>query len=100
MLNQDDYKSRVNYAARAIVEGINSRAVDSCFEMFDGDIVVTALVRRAAKNPKLHAAICKQWSGKFPQLWIETADKYSCIPTKNLQDKAKEIRALAAARYG
>jgi hypothetical protein len=50
----DAIAPRINYAARCIVSGhTGSRAFDTCFEMGDGDEVVSALVRRAKKNQRL-----------------------------------------------
>lgn len=72
-----DFQKRVDYAARAFTIGkTDSRKMDNCFEMFDGDAVVAALVRRAEKNPNLHAGIAKAFSSGFPASWIETAQKY------------------------
>lgn len=48
------FEDRVNYAASVISKGRmpeNSRTLDTCFEMFDGEFVAAALVRRAKKNP-------------------------------------------------
>lgn len=48
------FEERVNYAASVISKGIvpvNGRHFDTCFEMFDGDYVVAALVRRTLHNP-------------------------------------------------
>lgn len=50
-----------------------TRAMDDCFEMGDGNEVVTILTKRAAVNPKLHAAICKDYGGNFPASWIKAA---------------------------
>jgi hypothetical protein len=53
---RDAIGDRINYAARIIREGRNtSRRFDSCFEMYDGDAVVAALVTRSAKCAKLRA---------------------------------------------
>lgn len=94
------YQYRVNFAAAYMVRGItNSRALDNCFEMFDGDLVVTALVRRAMKNPKLHAAIAKQWGAQFPQSWLDTAMKYAHLTTRELPHAAAYMRASAEQKY-
>jgi hypothetical protein len=94
------FQYRVNFAAAYMVRGItNSRALDNCFEMWDGDIVVTALVRRAAKNPKLYAAIARQWRDGFPQSWIDTAAKYAHVKTRQLPDIAAAIRAEREAAH-
>ena len=80
----NDFKGRVNYAAQCLVNGTRSRAFDSCFEMFDGALVVTALVRRAERNARLAAHILPQWK--------ETAAKYSAIETQSLDGAAALIR--------
>lgn len=50
--HQADFRRRVNRASSHISRGTPStRAFDNCFEMHDGDYVVTALVRRSAANP-------------------------------------------------
>ena len=95
--DRDNYAGRVNYAAQCLMRGIiGTRQHDSCFEMHDGDLVVTALVRRAQKNKKLYDAIAKQWRGTFPQQWLDTAAKYVDVPTRKLAEKAAEARREAA----
>ena len=91
---------RVSYAAQRFLtvktsHSISTRTFDGCFEMYDGDAVVTALVRRAARNPCLYAAIARQWSGTFPQGWLDTATKYRDIPTRGLHLVAAQLRAHA-----
>lgn len=94
------YQYRVNFAAAYMVRGIsNSRALDNCFEMFDGDLVVTTLVRRAMKNRKLWEAIARQWREGFPQSWLNTAMKYAHIPTRQLAAAAHEMREKAQQRW-
>lgn len=94
---EDAFQERVNYAAQCFMRGTPStRHFDTCFEMFDGDLVVTALVRRCEKNEKLKGAIARRWADrKFPQDWIDTAAKYADVPTRKLADKAAEVRAKA-----
>ena len=96
----DDFPYRVAYAAQCFIRRIQSRAFDSCFENNDGDYVVAALVRRAAKNPKLQAAIARDYNGGlFPQSWTETAAKLAHIPTRKLCAAAAEARAVARAAW-
>ena len=94
----NSYQARINYAAQCIMRGVRSRTFDSCFEMNDGDAVVTALVRRANKNQKLYDAIARDWGGEFPALWKETAGKYEAVPTRQLGALAAELRAESQAR--
>ena len=80
---QDRAKSGTAQTRAAIAEAIylewhfenlrGSRAMDDCFEMGDGDEVVTILTKRSAMNPKLHSAICKDYGGNFPASWIKAA---------------------------
>lgn len=96
-----DFQRRVNLAANYMMRGIsNSRTLDSCFEMWDGDAVVTVLVRRAMKNRRLWDAIASQWSGAiFPQSWIDTATEYAHIPTRSMPKLAAQMQEQAEARY-
>ena len=94
-----NFQYRVNFAAGYMVRGItNSRALDNCFEMWDGDLVVTALVRRSMKNRKLWETIAKQWQEGFPQSWIATATKYAHLRTRQLPEAARAAQAAAEAR--
>ena len=94
------YQYRVNFAASYMVRGItDSRALDNCFEMFDGDFVVTALVRRAMQNRKLWEAIAKQWREGFPQSWVDTANKYAHLKTRQLPTAAQTLRATKQASF-
>lgn len=98
--DRDNYAGRVNYAAKCFMRGTSgTRHFDTCFENGDGSIVVTALVRRAQTNKKLYDAIARQWSGTFPQQWLETAAKYADVPTRKLAEKAAEVRREAAESF-
>ena len=88
-----DFQYRVSFAAAYMVRGItNSRALDNCFEMWDGDLVVTALVRRAMKNRRLWDAIARQWSEGFPKSWLEIAARYAHLKTRELPAAALAIQ--------
>lgn len=103
---EENFIGRVNYAAQCLVRrsGIGSRHFDTCFEMADGDAVVTALQRRAAKNPRLHEAICREFrscnDGHYPESWIKAAEDLAHIPTRKLKDAAREERARFHAKHG
>lgn len=84
------FSARVNYAAACFMRGTSSRSFDTCFEMWDGDAVVVALVRRASKNEKLYAAIARRWRDGFPAQWTETANQYAGI--RDLSALARELR--------
>lgn len=89
--DNDNFAGRVNYAAACLVRkvGIGSRHFDTCFEMFDGDAVVTALVRRARKNPKLKESLSR---GLNVESIEACAAKYEHISTRKLSDLAREMR--------
>ena len=92
--DKDAFSRRVNYAAQCFKRGTSgTRHFDTCFEMDDGDAVVTALVRRADKDPALHAAIAKRWGGTFPQSWLDTAAQYAGV--RNLTALARQQREEA-----
>lgn len=91
------FQGRVDYAAQCMLRGTNTRHRDTCFEMWDGDLVVAALVRRCNKNTKLKDAVIKSFGGTFPQSWIEAAAKYAHLPRNKLADEARAVRAKAKA---
>jgi hypothetical protein len=93
----EDFTARVNYAAKCFMRGTNSRTLDACFEMYDGEFVATALTRRAWRNPKLHAVIAAKWSGQFPSQWTDIAERLAHIPTRQLAEAARLERAKQMA---
>lgn len=87
------FSQRVAYAAKVISKGMpTDRQFDDCFEMWDGSLVVTALVRKAMTDPELFQGIVKQWRGEFPKSWIETAGKYAHINKAGIAKEAQRIR--------
>ena len=94
------FQYRVNFAAAYMVRGIrSSRSLDSCFEMNDGDLVVTALVRRAMQNRRLWDAIASQWRDGFPQAWIDHANEYAHLTTRQLPEASKVMQAEAERKW-
>jgi len=96
----DAFAARVNYAARCLRAGgdrIHSRAFDTCFESNDGDLVITALMRRATKKPELVQAI-KRALGKegFAQ-WRQKATEWAFVPSRRLASTARAMREQASA---
>jgi hypothetical protein len=77
------FKVRVNIA---------NRAFDDCFENWDGDAVVTALVRMCETDGILKHRIAIAWRGVFPQSWLDTAKKYEAWATSDLSKLAKKLR--------
>jgi len=99
LYNENGFLARVNYAERCFRDHrTNTRAMDTCFEMYDGAAVVVALVRRARLDRALYAAIASDWSDRFPAGWLDIETKYSHIPTERLSNLARELRATAKAR--
>lgn len=89
------FRARVEYAANSILnQDTRSREFDSCFEMYDGDVVVAAIVRKSETDPALRLAIALwQSHGKSDQLppdWIEAAAKYQS--SIDLPKTARSIR--------
>ena len=106
LYQQENFIGRVNYAAQCLVRrvGIGSRHFDTCFEMADGDTVVVALQRRAAKNPRLHEAILRAFSpgtngNLYPDSWVEAAKKLVHIPTRKLREAAMAERVAWQSRH-
>ena len=88
------FEDRVNYAAAVIGRGIvpcNARVFDTCFEMFDGDYVAAALVRRTVNNP----------ASKLAQNIFRFIDRDCALQnyekTKHLNRVALRSEAISAA---
>lgn len=87
----ENFAGRVNLAASYITKGYNTtRYFDTCFEMYDGDIVAVALYRRAEKNPKLAAALPRYLDASLRE---QTLAEYAHVPTRQLANAARERRA-------
>jgi hypothetical protein len=102
--NPEAFTARVNYAALCFMRGtISSRTFDTCFEMSDGDAVVTALIRRGEKNPKLKKAVSSIWNPNdlhesgWPNSWWEAAQKNA--DRKNLTELARELREESSRHF-
>ncbi|PSH60886.1 hypothetical protein [Phyllobacterium sophorae] len=93
----DGFAARVNYAARIIAEGRKpQRAFDACFEQHDGDEVVTALVRRARRNPKLSANLYRYLNETSVQ---EAAERLQAVKSRQLARIARKKREAAQAAF-
>ena len=90
---------RVAYARLALLRNEDSRAHDNCFEMHDGALVVTALMRQAETDPFLRAAIKRQFSIAGIGQWEATAAEHAHIPTHKLPDAARIVRRKAQAAF-
>lgn len=83
------FSTRVSYARRCILNGHKGgRAFDTCFEMCDGDAVVTALVRKADHDPRLAKAMGTTWLSACRR----TAMQYNDVPTSQLSVLARRLR--------
>jgi len=98
----DAFKTRVDYAARCLRENrTDSRTFDTCFEMHDGDAVVVALIRRAAKSSTLRAAIDKSFTkvvaetGQHP--WDTFANRHAHVT--DLEGMARKLREDARIAF-
>jgi hypothetical protein len=99
LYNENAFLARVNFAEKCFRNHqTHTRAMDTCFEMYDGAAVVVALVRRARLDGALYAAIASDWSDGFPAEWLDIETKYSHIPNERLVNLARELRATAKAR--
>lgn len=91
------FRKRVDYAEKAFLIREDSRELDNCFEMYDGEYVVVALMRRAAKNPALMNAIRAEFSQVCASdwSWVRTAEKHSRIPDSKLGEAAAQAQIEA-----
>lgn len=88
-----DFESRVNFAAAVISrDGAKTRNFDTCFEMYDGDEVVTLLYRRSLTNPKLAENL---WKGLCPASVMPAVERLAHIPTKEMSAEAARTRKAA-----
>ena len=85
-----DMKGRVDHAIQCIMHGrTNQRDFDACFEMYDGDEVVSAIIRRAEKNPVIMSAL-ERWSKVQVEEWKRTA-----LRLKDLTDFQLQLQSAA-----
>lgn len=88
----ENFSGRVNLAAKYIIEQRRpTRSFDTCFEMFDGDVVACALYRRAIGNPQLAANLPKYLDTSLRE---ETMGKYANISTRALSLMARKQREI------
>ncbi|MCR5860338.1 hypothetical protein [Mesorhizobium sp. J428] len=93
----ENFRGRVNYAAKIIAYGRSpTRALDNCFENYDGDEVATAILRRSRKNARLAANL-----QRYPSLsCIEVAaNRLADVPTRKLADVARQTRARRKSAF-
>ncbi len=89
--DDDNFSGRVNLAALYISTGRKTtRSFDTCFEMYDGDAVATALYRRALADPD--GPLSRNLS-RYLGLETVTATAMANTHRKNLAAWARELRA-------
>lgn len=91
----DNFSGRVNYAAAVIADRREpTRNFDNCFENWDGDVVATALWRRAQKNTRLAENMPRYLSMELVE---RNAQTMAHVPTRKLKDVAADMRAKKQA---
>jgi len=58
--------------------GVNSRPMDNCFEMNDGDAVVWALMDKAMRDPDIESGIRRTGAAVWPQ-WLEVYRRHDLV---------------------
>lgn len=86
------FMDRCRYAREALLRGEDSRAADNCFEMYDGAMVVTMLMRWAQRDPALARAIVAE-GPNLVEAWKKTAAAHGRLRTED-----DIVRAAAAIR--
>lgn len=88
------FKTRLNHAVCFILsEHPHGRQLDEAFEMFDGDQMVTAIIRRARKNSSLDAIIRAQYSSTQCD-WYKIAALRDGLSDQQLEDEAGQMRRI------
>jgi hypothetical protein len=88
----DNFAGRVAYAAAVISRGgRTSRTFDTCFEMYDGEAVAVALLRRAERSPKIAANLFRYVCEK------STTEAAARLVGKNMTEHARRLRTGRAA---
>ncbi|PZQ48782.1 MAG: hypothetical protein DI556_13285 [Rhodovulum sulfidophilum] len=93
----ENFAGRVAFAASYIAGRREAtRTFDTCFEMYDGAVVATALYRRVTARPdtKLAAHI---WSYLSREIVEEGAARFAHVPTRDLPKLAREVRMARAS---
>lgn len=92
--NPENFQARVNYATHCILKGGNkTRKFDTCFEMGDGEAVVTVLVRKANKKEAFNKALVA-YLGNDESFnnWLATAEKHKDVTSHKMKLVAAEMR--------
>ncbi len=88
------FKTRLDKAVRFILsERPHGRQLDEAFEMFDGDQMTAAIIRRARKNPRLDEIIRKQYSSPRCD-WYKITALRDGLTDQQLEDEADQMRLI------
>ena len=92
------FQYRVEFAAAVISRGgETTRNFDTCFEMYDGDQVIAALVRRVRANPDGRLAL--NFSRYLVPSRPEEIEALSRLTFRDLAGKAAEAREASRAAF-
>lgn len=78
MKSYGSLKTRIAIARQLILDGhTNCRAMDNCFEMGDGHLVVSAIIHEAIQNQNFRLCLARDYSPEnltdgLPTRWLET----------------------------
>ena len=87
----DAFYERVNYAIRCILMGrTGTRGYDTCFEMYDGELVAVGVYRRVQANPALAQRL---WAGLGRDVTLAAVARYADVPDRELAQIARQLRA-------
>ena len=94
----DAFEYRVQFAANVISRnGAQTRAFDTTCEMYDGDAVIAALVRRIAKHP--NSKLAKNFFRYFSPCAIQgDIYAYSLMPFQKIVEWAAQLRHATQLR--
>jgi hypothetical protein len=88
------FKTRLDKAVRFILsERPHGRQLDEAFEMFDGDQMTAAIIRRARKNPRLDEIIWKRYSSPRCD-WYKITALRDGLTDQQLEDEADQMRLI------
>ena len=88
------FKTRLDKAVRFILsERPHGRQLDEAFEMFDGDQMTAAIIRRARKNPRLNEIIRKQYSSPRCD-WYKITALRDGLTGQQLEGEADQMRLI------
>lgn len=94
------FSNRVDHVCKAFQRGYWTKAVESHLSHPDSTLVATAVMRRAAANPRLRAAIMKVFSvGAWDDVpWQAIARRHETLSRADLRKKAEAASAGGWAR--